>query len=173
MFGLLAQGLLTFGGIGLSLYGTQQQVKLAKEKAGEEQAIAMDEQRAEAVRYTAMVYDARRRQLETIRNAQRARAMAVSAAVNQGVGVGSTDYGSGLPGGEGQIAADAATSQKNISVNQQFGQQMFAVNSDIAGHKWKEAQISGDMAEAQGWSSLGGSLVSAAPAFGRIIGAFS
>lgn len=172
MFGLLAQGALTLGGLGLGIFGTMEQQRLAKDKAEQEQAIATDQQKLEAVKYTAMLTDSRRRQLEIIRNAQRARAMAVSAAVNQGAGAGGMNYGSGLPGGIAQIAADAATGQHGIGQQVQFGQQTYSINSDIYAHRWKEAQISGDMATAQGYSALGGALVSAAPSFGKIVGSF-
>ena len=163
---------LSLAGIGLGLYGTEQQVKLAKDKAAQEQAIAQDEQKAEGVKYSAMITDSRRRELEVYRNAQRARAMAVSSAVNQGAGAGGNNYGSGLPGGEGEISATAATAEVGIQNSMKFGTEMFGINSDISAHRWKEAQISGDMATAQGYSALGSSLVSAAPAFGRIFGSF-
>ena len=169
MFGLAAQAGLSLAGLGLGIYGTMEQMKYAKELANEESSIAGLEQNQEAIKYTAMVTDARRRKLENIRNAQRARAQAVSTAVNQGAGVGGNNYGSGLPGGEAQIAADVATANKGIDNQINFSSQMFQTNSQIYGIRAQEARTKADMAEAQGYSALGGSLMSAAPTFGKLL----
>lgn len=163
MFPLMLPSLITaIAGFGLQAYGLSRQVAAAKVKAQLEQNIANDEYKAEGVRFQAMSTDARRRELEVIRNAQRARAMAVTTATSQGAA-----QGSGLQGAYGQISGQSETNMKAIGDSLNFGTQMFAINADISAQRGALAHNSADAAEAQGYSSLGSSLMSVSSLFSK------
>ena len=134
-------------GLGMTAYGTVQQVSAAKRQASFQREIMVQEQRAEAVRMRAMELDARRRQLEVIRNQQRARAMALSTATAQGAGLGS-----GLFGGYGQ---------------------MFGINSAISQSKIGMAGAASSAVTGAGLSSLGGAFISAMPYLSSLGGSLS
>ena len=79
-------------GAGMSIFG-------AREAADAQKQITQAERQIEGQRFKAMELDARRKQLEMFRNAQRARAMALSTATSQGA-----QHGSALAGAYGQIS---------------------------------------------------------------------
>jgi len=155
-------------GLGMTAYGTVQQVSAAKRQASFQREIMVQEQRAEAVRMRAMELDARRRQLEVIRNQQRARAMALSTATAQGAGLGS-----GLFGGYGQISGQTGTNLLGISQNLGLGQQMFGINSAISQSKIGMAGAASSAVTGAGLSSLGGAFISAMPYLSSLGGSLS
>lgn len=154
--------------LGLSALGTFEQYSGAKKSATanaaiaqQNQQIAQEEQQADAVRRQAMEVDARRRSLETVRNAQRANATSLTNATSQGA-----QYGSGLQGGYGQISGQANTSLQGIQQQLDFGNQLFDINSGINQNKYnifgyggQVAQGASQSAMGAGLSSLGGTLL--------------
>jgi len=81
-------GATSMGGAKASNQAQVQQIKL--------------QQQVEQQRQHAMELDAHRKQLETVRNMQRARFLALSTATNQGA-----QFGTGLQGGYGQISGES------------------------------------------------------------------
>lgn len=154
-------------GVGMSAYGTIQSSKAAKANAAAQQQMIQQEQQAEALRRQAMELDARRRQLEVVRQQQRARSMGLAAANAQGA-----MFGSGLQGGYGQIAGQSGVNMLGIQQNLGLGQQMFDVNAQISQSKIAMAQAQSQASQAAGLTSLGGSIISALPTIGNIAPSF-
>lgn len=154
-------------GIGMSIYGSVQQSKAAKQQAAAQQQMIAAEREAERVRQQQMELDARRKSMEVLRNQQRARSLALVAANNQGARLGS-----GLQGGYGQIAGQTGVNLLGIQQNLALGRDMFAANEDLSAAKMAYAQAGSSMATARGWSSIGGTLVGSAGTIGNIAGNF-
>ena len=130
----------TIAGVSLSAYsaisGSQSQRRMAE-----------DQQRQEALRQQAMELDNRRRQLEVLRQQQRARATALSNATAQGAA-----SGSGLQGGYGQIAGETNTNLLGLNQSLMLGRENFAIDQDITSARSSYATSSG-------LGSLGGTLI--------------
>lgn len=94
------------------------------------------ETQVEGQRKQAMELDARRKQLEVIRNQQRYRAVALTNATAQGA-----RQGSGLQGGYGQISGQSGFNLLGIQQNLQIGQNIFGLNSQITGQKQQYADL--------------------------------
>jgi hypothetical protein len=73
-----------------------------------------------------MEVDARRQQLEIIRNQQRGRALGLTTATAQGA-----QRGSGLQGGYGQISGQTGVNLLGVQQNLQAGRNIFDANSNI------------------------------------------
>lgn len=141
-------------GVGFSAYGSYKQYKSSKDMAKANAAIAAEEAEQEAIRRRAAELDAKRRQLELVRNQQRARSLALSNATSQGA-----SQGSGLQGGYGQIAGDTGVNLLGITQNQGLSNQIFDSNMQISQQRQLLAKYQGDAAFGQGLSSLGGALL--------------
>ncbi len=148
---------LSIAGVGLSIFGGMEKTEAAQRQASIQQQMTGIEMRQDAVRRKAMELSARRQQMEVLRNAQRARSLALNNATSQGA-----QYGSGLQGGFGQIAGATQWNLTGIRENLNFGEQMFDLNAQLSQQKIAMAQAGGQAATAQGMSSLGTSLVGAA-----------
>lgn len=98
--------------------------------------ITAHEQQIEAQRMKAMQLDARRRQMEVIRNQQRYRAVGLTNATAQGA-----QFGSGLQGGYGQISGQSGVNLLGIQQNLQIGQDIFGLNQAITGQKQQYADL--------------------------------
>ena len=143
-------------GAGASIYSAQKQSEANKD-------IIRAQEQQNKVREQQMEADAQRRRLEVIRNQQRARANALSAATNQGAG-----QGSGLQGGYGQIAGQTSVNVEGINQNLGFGEQIFSLDNQISGYRQDSANAATIGAFGSGLSSLGGSLIGGASAYGRL-----
>jgi hypothetical protein len=152
-------------GLGLQAFGTIKSVEASKQQQAAQQQITQKELQAEGVRKQAMELDARRRQLEVVRNRQRARSIALTNATNQG-----SQFGSGLQGGYGQISGMSGTNLLGINQAVMQGQQMFDINAAISQQRIAMSQAASNAATAQGWTSFGGSLLSSAGNIGRLGG---
>lgn len=150
-------------GLGLQAYGGFSAAGRAKEASQISQNIAADEQKINDQKRTQMELEARRMQMQTFRNAQRLRAQATAAAVNQGA-----SKGSGLQGGLAQIQDYAAEGLTNIGQNLEIGRNIFSLNDDISAQKQRLASIQGEGATEQALASLGGSLVKYGPTIGGL-----
>lgn len=132
--------------------------------SAEQMRIAALERQAEEQRHKAMVLQARRQSTEIMRNQQRANAMALNAATNQGA-----QLGTGLQGGYGQISGQTATNLAGVNQNLEIGNNMFEINKQISNSKMQIAQLGGEAAMWQGVSSLGGSVMKMAGPLGNMM----
>lgn len=148
----IASGVL---GIGMSILGGSQATEAAKHKAEAQRQIAGFEMQQDEVRRKAMELSAHRQQIEVLRNAQRARSLALNNATSQGA-----QLGSGLQGGFGQIAGAANWNNTGIQQNLSFGEQMFNLNRSISQQKMNIGDFESSAATAAGISKIGSSLTS-------------
>lgn len=125
---------------------SQQQAQLSAQNAGFEMQI--DQQRRQA-----MELDAQRKSMDVIRNAQRARATALSNAAGSG-----SQFGSGLQGGYGQISGQSGFNLLGINQNRMIGENIFGLNQQIDQNKMQIASLGGTLASAEGEMGFGKSL---------------
>lgn len=147
-----------FGGMGAS-----------QKNAQISQAIAQQERNINDQKRQQMELSARRQQMEVFRNAQRMRAQGTAAAVNQGA-----QFGSGLQGGLAQVSDQSYSNSLGIGQNLEIGNNIFDMNNTISGLNAQKSQVQSEAAMYQGFTSLGGSVMSNAGtlgAFGKDIGA--
>lgn len=90
------------------------------------QGIVGEQKEIEATKRQAMEVDARRQQLEIIRNQQRGRALGLTTATAQGA-----SRGSGLQGGYGQISGQTGVNLLGVQQNLQAGRNIFDSNAAI------------------------------------------
>lgn len=150
-------------GLGLQLFGGSKASEDAQKAAQINSGIAADEGQINEQKRTQMEMTSRRQQLETMRNAQRARAQATAAAVNQGA-----NQGSGIQGGLGQITSQESFNSIGISNNLAIGENIFDINKDISGKKQQLSQVQGQQASDTALMSLGGAMVGSAKTIGSI-----
>lgn len=156
---------LTAISVGMSAIGGAFSFSGASKASAAQKQIAQLEMQAEAVRKAAMEADARRKKLEVIRNAQRARSLALTTATAQGAA-----QGSGLIGAYGQVAGQSAWNIAGINENLAFGRQLFDINSQISAQKMQIADASSTSALGAGISQFGGSLMNSMGGLNRIFG---
>lgn len=139
------------GGIGLvaGLAGTAVQMAGAN-------AQAQASKRAEQLRETQMNLESARQKRQVVRNALRARAMALVNATGQGA-----SSGSGLQGGYGQIGQGTSENLQGINQGQTIGAGIFKANRD-------SFDASNMVSFGGGLTSLGGSLIDNASKIGSI-----
>jgi hypothetical protein len=150
-------------GVGSMLGGLFGSSSTAKKQAAEQKAIAADQMKIEAQKRQAMELDARRRELETFRNVQRTRSIALTNAVNQGAGAGS-----GLQGGLAQASQAGREDLTGIGQNLLIGRQISDLNNDISGHKMTLADLGADQSFYSGLSSFGSSMLGAVGPVGKL-----
>src|SRR5882672_1056370 len=126
-----------------SIYGAIEGSQFAKQKADEEKAIAQLEMQADQQRRQAMEISARRQQVQTVRNAQQARATALSASVNQGA-----QFSTGAQGGQQGVTSQGNFANLGVSQNLQIGENLFNINSAIDATKIAEADTESKQATA-------------------------
>lgn len=152
--GLAAQGAGFLGG----LFGS--------DDAAEAQAkITAMEQANEKLRLKAMEADARRKQLEQVRIAQRAVAVGLTTSFNQGASGGSA-IGGIFGQGSGQLGTNLAGIYQNLLI----GRETSANNAQISQAKLELAEAQADQSFFSGLGSLGGSLVNNATKIGGFFG---
>lgn len=141
-------------GLGMQLYGkfagsdsAEEYAQLEKKQAGLEMGINQQKKQQ-------MELSGRRQLLENFRNAQRLRAQGVNSAVNQGA-----QFGTGMQGGLYQNTSQGHYNALGIDQNLEIGRSIFGLNDQISGVKMQMADVKTDMNNAQGWSSLGGSIL--------------
>jgi hypothetical protein len=149
---------LGVAGFATSIFGGLEAAQGAKQKAALEKQIAGMEMQVNEQRRLAMETNNRRMQTETIRKAQVARSLALSAGVGQGAQFSS----SGMSAQQG-AASGAAWNVAGMSANLQIGEKIFDYDSMISNAKMsiadaesKEAQGLGIAAIGKGISGLGG-----------------
>jgi len=150
-------------GMGMQLWSGFQQADIAKQKAEISQKVGVAEQNINAQKLQQMQLEGRRSQLENMRNAQRLRAQATAAAVNQGA-----SYGSGLFGGLYGVTDKESENALGLNQNMQIGKNIAGYNDQISQYKSQIAALGGQEAEAAGWASLGGALTKNAGTIGGL-----
>lgn len=150
-------------GLGLSLYSGFQQAKTAKASAAVSQDIAAQEQAINQAKARQMEIEARRTQLQNVRNAQRARAFATAAANTQGA-----LFGSGLAGGLAQVQGNLGFNMLGVDQALATGREINKYNDNISQDKMKLAQLGAESAENAAYGSLGGAMIKAGPIIGQI-----
>jgi len=153
--GAVGLGLKLFGGFGAS--NTESEIS-----AVEQQKFAVEGQ-VNVQRQNAMNINARRQNMEIFRRTQQARAQGLASATSQGA-----QFGSGYAGGQASIQAQGLFNSQGVNVNQEIGNNIFALDSKISGLNSQEAGLKGQMASEQGIASLGGAILSAAGPLGSI-----
>lgn len=143
--------------------GTALSISASQKSANANEDIAQQQQNANAINQQAMETDARRKQLEVVRQSQVARSVATTNATSQ-----NAQLGSGLQGGYGQISGEENTNLVGINQNLQFGRQRFAIDNVISSDRMSLASGQGMAGWGSGLSSLSGSIMGAYSAFNRL-----
>lgn len=154
-------------GLGLQIFGGMKQSSIAHEQAGVSMDVASHEQQINSLKQQQTEMEAKRMQLQNIRNNQKARAMATASATNQGA-----QFGSGLQGGLADIDSQSLFNMQGVNQALWTSGQIFGQNNSISNDKMKMASLGADMSDAQGLSSLGGAMIKAGPTVGNIAGGF-
>lgn len=166
----MAAGISSLIGTGISLFGSgkansagqMEAETMQKEAQVSGQITGLDKQ-INAQRQQQMVLVNQRQQMQNIRNTQLARSMAINSAVNQGA-----QFGTGVAGGVGQIAAQGAQNTRDLSQNFQIGQNVFGLNNQIDDLKVKMSELGGQAAMYQGQAAQGQALANSGAAIGRL-----
>lgn len=160
---------MDIAGLVSSITGANKAASASSAIAGANQQIALTEEQQDQLRAQAMEISARRQNMEILRNQQRARAMALNVATNQGAAFGSS---SGLGGAYGGIGGQTATNQLGLSQSLGIGRQMFALNQNIDQQRFAIAGYQGQLASAQGQMGFGNTMMGAASSAGRLANNF-
>jgi hypothetical protein len=147
MFGAIVGGGLMIAG----LFGSSD---TAEKQAAEQKAINADQIKIQEQNRMAMELDARRRELETFRNVQRARSIALTNATLQG-----GQFGSAVIGGMAQASQAGREDLEAIGQNLTIGRTVSDLNNDISQHKMALADLGADQSFYSGLGSLGGTLL--------------
>lgn len=162
-------GMSIFGGIGAS-NAASKKAEISAQEAGVSEDVARQEQSINDVKQQAMELSGRRQNMETIRNVQRAQALALNNATNQ-----NAQFGSGLQGGEAGIQAQGLFDIAGVNSAILSGRSIAGYNRNISSDKEQlaalgsqSAQYDSEIAKDQGYASLGGSLIKAGPIVGQV-----
>ena len=164
-------------GAGVSALGTLESLGYSQQAAGYQsqaynasESITENEQAINAQRQQQMQLTAQRSQMQSLRNQQRARAMALASSASQGA-----QFGSGVKGGYGGISGQTGTNLLGTSQNLQIGQNIFGYQNQITGEQLTMAQdlssantALGNAGMWQGIGSVGTGLMGAANPLGKL-----
>lgn len=156
--GAIGLGMKLFGGLSASS-DQSQSYKLQQQEAQSEQQINVQKQNLFEVQ-------TRRSQMENFRNVQRARAMGMNSAVNQGA-----QYGSGIQGGQDQATDQGNVNNLGLNQNLMTSRNIFADTSAINADKYQIAGLQSDASTDQGIANMGGALMGSAGTISNIFGA--
>lgn len=152
-------------GLALQLYGGISASQKAHQAYGIQTQIAGLEHQANDQRRQAMELSARRQTLELYRTSQRARALAVNNATNQGASYGNS---SGLPGGLAQVVDQTMFNVQGVNQNLEIGRNMFGIDDKISQQKLALSGVQSSMMTDQGLSTLGGSIAGNSKMLGQV-----
>lgn len=152
MFSLTGAAGQSFEGLGFAeqAFGAYESYQGAQGQYHTEENIAALQQQKNSLDANQMELNARRGQMEVIRNEQRARSLALSSSANQGA-----QFGSGLQGGYGQIAGQSGNNMLGINQNLRIGRQEEAVNQSLTDQQLAMGKYGGQSALGSGLSSAG------------------
>lgn len=156
---------LSLVGVGLSLFGGNEQANIAKQEAQVSQDEIAQEQKVNDQRQQAMELSAHRQQLEIVRNTQRQRALGLASATSKGA-----QYGSGMPGGQADTTNQGVFAFQGVSQNLQIGENIFGLDKLISGDKSQMSALQGQMAEAGNYAAYGAAVSKSADPLGRLSG---
>ena len=147
----------TIGIIGLglqttSLFGGMDSSHKMSELSRQDYALQMQ---ANLERKKQMELMARRQQMETLRNSQRARSISLANASAQGA-----QFGSGLSGGYGQIAGMTNTNLLGIGQNLEIGRNLFNIDTQRSALGVEQSKVAEDAAFWKGLGGLGKNMLS-------------
>lgn len=151
------------GGLAMSLMGSAKSSSASSDYYKSQQQVAGLEGKVNDQRKAAMEVDARRRQLEVVRNHQRARAMAQTTATSQGA-----QLGSGLQGAYGGISGQSQTNLLGVNQNLEIGRNIFDLDTKISQQRVAQAGYQSTMAQGQGMSQMGGAIMGSAGKLGQM-----
>ena len=141
------------GSLIISGIGAYEKYEGAQAQTETQKAMVDVEQQQNVLRHQATHMQAQRMQMENLRNAQRARSLALAGAVTSGA-----QFGSGLSGGFGQISGAANTNALGINQNLQLSDQMFSLDTKLSGLKKQYAEQGGQISLGSGLMELGGTV---------------
>lgn len=150
-------------GLGMSLAGKFKASADAQKMNTLEHEQAQLEMQINGQKKQQMELNGRRQMLEVARNTQRLRAQSVQAGVNQGA-----QYGSGLQGGQAQIAAQGNFNMLGIGQNLEIGRNIFGLNDSISGVKMQMSDVKTSLANDQAITSLGGAILTSSGKIGDL-----
>ena len=151
-------------GAGIGAYGAFKMSQDAAAKAGVEQDITRTQMSENLVKQNFSAVLARRNSLQILRNAQRAGALARSAAVSQGA-----NFGSGYAGGQSQESAEAGYGLQGIQQRMGESNTLFGMQNTISMDQFKLAGIESSMATDQGIMGLGQGIAGGSQPAGRVL----
>lgn len=159
-----------FGGYGAMDAG-KQAANYQAQAAGYSSNIAQLDMQVQAQRQQQMALDAKRNNLQQLRNAQMARMTSLSNATNSGA-----QFGSALSGAYGGIAGKTGNADLAIGQNLQIGKNIFSLMDQQDQYKMMYAQAESNAASAKGRegedsgiASLGANIVGAAKFLGPLL----
>lgn len=155
-------------GLGMQVFGTLGGISSAGKAAGISKDIAQKEMQINAMKQQQMELEGRRTQVQNIRNQQRAIAMGLNAAVNQGA-----QMGSGLAGGYAQSVNSGLWNNLGVDQALGIGRGIASLNNSISQDKMQLSDVQSEQATYQGLTSLGGSILKAGPTTGNLFAGFS
>jgi cell division protein FtsL len=145
---------MTAGGLATSLFGSAKASTASSAYYQTQQNVAGLEAKVNDQRKAAMEVDARRRQLETVRNNQRARAMAETSATASGA-----QFGSGLQGAYGGIGGQSETNLLGVNQNLEIGRNIFGLDTQISQQRIAASGYESQRSTDQGISALGNQIM--------------
>lgn len=155
--------IMAVGGLALNLFGSAKASSAASAYAQTQANVAGLESQVNDQRKAAMEVDARRRQLEIVRNNQRARSMAQTTATAQGA-----QFGSGLQGAYGGITGQSETNLLGVNQNLEIGRNIFGLDTKISEQRVAAAGFQGQQSTDQGIASMGSAMMGSAGTLGKI-----
>lgn len=157
---------MAIAGVGLatSLAGSLMASTAASSYYKGEQNIGQLELQVNDQRKLAMEVDARRRQLEVVRNNQKARALSQTSATSQGA-----QMGTGLQGSYGGISGQSNTNLLGVNQNLEIGRNIFGIDTKISEQRIANSGFQSQMNQGQGEASIGNTLMSSSGKAGSIL----
>lgn len=151
------------GGLALGAAGTFMQFQGMQKQAAAQKAQAALGMEEEQTRQAALRLDATRRTRESVRQSFIARGQAENQAANSG-----SQYGSMLPGVEGQIAGQTSFNIAGVQGNRELGESLS--KSNIEGYRQGNIAREGGMEAAMGAgvTSMGGMILNGMGTFTRL-----
>lgn len=141
------------GGIFSAITGDEDQKKIA----GIEKQIAVTQMQENYQRRTAMELTARRTQMQSLRQAQLARSMALTQSTS-----GGSQFGSGLQGGYASISGMTTTNMLGMSNNLEIGENVFNLSDQESEEKaalaTAQSKAASDQAMGKLFGGIGGSM---------------
>lgn len=120
----------------LNILAAQQSVDASNASTALSKSSVQAQQEIEAQKRNAMELDARRNQLEIIRNQQRARALGLATATGAG-----SSKGSGLQGAYGQASGQTTVNLLGVQQNLEIGRNIFDQNENISANNIAMADL--------------------------------